>query len=209
MIAVPALSPCSSYAMVSTSVCTVRVCELVAVCAVARVAAPARVDARPAAPVDSRNCRRVVGGMHPPWSALIALRALLGREAPRRLRIARQSARLLFRSIIPLRPMCHRRDEILGIFDDGFVIEMLAIRAQRESFDNVLGGARRQIERIAFGMRHETYGVDDERIAVPASDRMTKQRGFQVCRMARLIEMNDALDAHIVERQCHLGIVDV
>jgi hypothetical protein len=52
--------------------------------------------------------------------------------------VARRVRRRLLRPIVPLRAVRDGRGEILGVFDHGLVVDMLAIGSQREPLDEVL-----------------------------------------------------------------------
>ncbi len=139
-----------------------------------------------------------------------ATRNLGGRRRPRscvygsrrtalRLPCRRGDSTAAARAIVPLRAVRDRCEQILGVFDDDLVLDVLAIGREREALDDVLRGARRQIERKAVGMRRVADGVDDERAALPAPDRMPVQRRLERGGMIGEVEMDDAPSVRDVE----------
>ena len=122
----------------------------------------------------------------------IAVDRLLVDESLRYGSVAGEVRGLLLRAIVPLRAMRHRCSQILGIFNDRLVLDVLAIGRQSEALDDVLRGARWHVERKAVGVSRVPYRIDDERAPLPAPDRMPVQRRLERGGMFGEVEMDGA-----------------
>ena len=96
-------------------------------------------------------------------------------------------------SVVPVQRAAEAIGEKFGIFEEYFERQATAVVVQRVALDNVLVDARSQADTIGRAVWREELCIDDERIAVPVTDRMTETPSLSTNGLLSAVCVNDAL----------------